>query len=168
MLLDSEMAEVESKIAALERVRHGLERSLVGLQEEELELNDEHESVAESLALQKHRSAMPGTSTAQAAQAAAESGGTTQSNTRTPRRSKAPLFLPSEHDELPSGVAFMSLLGHTAPITALDFSEPYGTLVSAAGDDAVTVWDLTAARQVGRLRGHKGKQMLCSLFAVPC
>lgn len=157
MLLNSELAEVDSKIAALERVKHGLERSLIGLQEEELELNDEHEGVAESLALQKQRSAMPGTSTAQAAAAAAGPGGAAQSNARTPRRSKAPLFLPSEHEELPSGVAFMTLMGHTAPITALDFSEPYGTLVSAAGDDAVTVWDLTAARQVGRLRGHKGQ-----------
>lgn len=68
-----------------------------------------------------------------------------------------PLFLPSEHDELPSGVAFMTLSGHGAPITSLDFSEPYGALVSSAADEAAPiVWDLSSGGQVGRLRGHQG------------
>lgn len=36
-----------------------------------------------------------------------------------------------------------TLSGHTAPITALDFTEPYGTLVSASADETVRLWDLT-------------------------
>lgn len=99
------------------------------------------------------------------------------------RRKKGPAFLPSEHDDLPSGVAFMvcpfppflvkkmetssasvlflsfflkTLTNHTAPITALDFSEPYGTLVSAAADDSLRVWDLCSGEESGRLRGHRG------------
>jgi division protein 1 len=57
---------------------------------------------------------------------------------------------------LPPGVAFMTLANHTGRITALDFTEPYGTLVSAATDDSVRVWDLCSGEEVGRLRGHKG------------
>ena len=91
------------------------------------------------------------------------------------RRRKGPAFLPSEHDELPPGVAFMvnpyvipnpafdqvrllqTLDSHTSPITALDFSEPYGTLVSASQEDAQPrVWDLFSGTEIGRLRGHSG------------
>lgn len=72
------------------------------------------------------------------------------------RRRKGPAFLPSEHDELPSGVAFLTLEGHTAPLTALDYDEPYGTLVTAGQDDAVKVWDLCDGEVLGELRGHKG------------
>lgn len=87
-----------------------------------------------------------------------------------------PAFLPSEHDELPPGVAFMvrfslfshpgirpltcavqkSLSGHSGPITALDFSEPYGTLVTASQEDfAPKVWDLLTGEEVGQLKGHR-------------
>ncbi|TFY70091.1 hypothetical protein EVJ58_g31 [Rhodofomes roseus] len=68
-----------------------------------------------------------------------------------------PTFLPSEHDELPPGVAFMTLESHTTPITALDFSEPYGTLVTASQEDSQPrVWDLLTGEEIGRLRGHQG------------
>ncbi len=49
------------------------------------------------------------------------------------------------------------LESHTTPITALDFSEPYGTLVSASQEDAQPrVWDLLTGEEIGRLRGHRG------------
>jgi len=39
----------------------------------------------------------------------------------------------------------------------LDFSEPYGTLVSASQEDAQPrVWDLFSGAEIGRLRGHRG------------
>lgn len=39
----------------------------------------------------------------------------------------------------------------------MDFSEPYGTLVSASQDDAQPrVWDLLTGEEIGRLRGHRG------------
>lgn len=51
----------------------------------------------------------------------------------------------------------MSLQGHTTPITALDFSEPYGTLVSASLEEPQPrVWDLLTGEEIGRLRGHNG------------
>lgn len=77
------------------------------------------------------------------------------------------LFLPSEHDELPPGVAFMTMSGHTSPIAAIDFSEPYGTLVSSGADDAVRVWDLSTGEQVGSLSGHKGARVLTRHCGMP-
>jgi mitochondrial division protein 1 len=42
-------------------------------------------------------------------------------------------------------------------VTALDFSEPYGTLVSASQEDAQPrVWDLLTGSEIGRLSGHTG------------
>jgi division protein 1 len=84
-----------------------------------------------------------------------------------------PAFLPSEHDELPTGSGFhgqifafsyyhililiQTLESHTTPISTLDFSEPYGTLVSASQEDAQPrVWDLLTGDEIGRLRGHVG------------
>ncbi|KAN0060784.1 Mitochondrial fission protein [Thecaphora frezii] len=151
-LIDSEIATVDAKIQTLERIKSGLKDKLLGLREEELELSDEQEGVSELLAVQKHRRAMPGgpgsAANATAAGATAHQGSS--------RRRKGPLFMPSEHDELPSGVAFMTLANHGGPISALDFSEPYGTLVSASTDETVRVWDLASGDEVGRLRGHNG------------
>ena len=50
-----------------------------------------------------------------------------------------------------------TLDSHTTPVTALDISEPYGTLVSASQEDAQPrVWDLLSGDELGRLRGHAG------------
>lgn len=50
-----------------------------------------------------------------------------------------------------------TLAGHSTPITALDFSEPYGTLVSASQEESQPrVWDLLTGEEIGRLRGHQG------------
>ncbi|WFD36257.1 [histone H3]-dimethyl-L-lysine(36) demethylase [Malassezia cuniculi] len=139
-----EIESVDAKIAALQRVRETLEEELVAVRDEELELQEEREGVASLLDIQRHRRAMPGGSALDVTES------------RGPGRGRhGALFLPSEHDELPPGVAFMTLKGHTSPITALDFSEPYGTLVSSSVDDAVRVWDLSTGEQVGSLDGHK-------------
>lgn len=51
----------------------------------------------------------------------------------------------------------MTLESHLTPIAALDFSEPYGTLVSASQEDAQPrLWDLMTGSEIGRLRGHRG------------
>ncbi|PWN44623.1 WD40 repeat-like protein [Ceraceosorus guamensis] len=158
-LIRKEISAVETKMAALVAVRDRLEHSLLQLREEELELQDEAQGVSELLSLQAHRRNMPGVAGASVASLSTNQSGQSEHATSasSSRRRKGPLFLPSEHDELPSGVAFMTLAGHTAPLTALDFSEPYGALVSAASDDgAPIVWDLSSGGEVGRLRGHEG------------
>jgi division protein 1 len=50
-----------------------------------------------------------------------------------------------------------TLESHTSGIAALDFSEPYGTLVTASQEDArPRVWDLFSGTEIGRLQGHDG------------
>ncbi|KAJ6626942.1 WD40-repeat-containing domain protein [Mycena sp. CBHHK59/15] len=143
-LIHNEITEISHKIAALDGIRAKLEQDLLKLHEDELELDDEFEGVKERLEFEQ--SQRPQKASAQ-----------TFHLPHTSRRRKGPAFLPSEHDELPPGVAFMTLDGHTTPITALDFSEPYGTLVSASQDDAQPrVWDLFSGTEIGRLRGHSG------------
>ncbi|KAI0735570.1 WD40-repeat-containing domain protein [Earliella scabrosa] len=144
-LINNEIEEISHKIDALDAIRAKLEQDLLKLQEEELELDDELEGVRERLELEE--------STTQPARSLSRGAHLPPSS----RRRKGPAFLPSEHDELPPGVAFMSLESHTTPITALDFSEPYGTLVSASQDDTQPrVWDLLTGEEIGRLRGHRG------------
>ncbi|KZP32449.1 WD40 repeat-like protein [Athelia psychrophila] len=146
-LIHSEITEITNKIEALDDIRVKLEQDLLKLQEDDLELDDELEGVKERLEFEESSSRPP------KAKAAAQPNHIHQSS----RRRKGPAFLPSEHNELPPGVAFMSLESHTTPITALDFSEPYGTLVSASQEDAQPrVWDLFSGTEIGRLRGHRG------------
>ncbi|KAL7418917.1 Mitochondrial fission protein [Cryptotrichosporon argae] len=144
-LIHAEIYEVAAKIDALEEIRRRLEASLLRLQEEQLELDDELEGVQELMASPAVTSA--------AGTKALPSGTVGRSS----RRRKGPAFLPSEHDELPSGVAFMTIAAHSAPISALDFNEPYGMLVTAGQDDVVKVWDLCDGEEIGQLRGHIGQ-----------
>ncbi|KAI0344093.1 WD40 repeat-like protein [Trametopsis cervina] len=143
-LIHNEITEITNKIEALDAVRSKLEQDLLKLQEDELELDDELEGVKERLAAEQSTNSSSKTSHHQPHIA------------QSSRRRKGPAFLPSEHEELPPGMAFMTLEGHTTPITALDFSEPYGTLVSASVDDSQPrVWDLLSGEEIGRLRGHR-------------
>lgn len=97
------------------------------------------------------------------------------------RRTKRPTFLPSEHDELPINVSFMvrlhpapvqdamqtvaqTLTGHLDTISALDFTEPYGTLISASADESLRMWDLSTGEETGFLRGHNGALSSVSLI----
>ncbi|KAH9819208.1 WD40-repeat-containing domain protein [Melampsora americana] len=50
----------------------------------------------------------------------------------------------------------MTLKGHTQPISALDFTSPYGQLVSASFDQTLKVWDLISGDEIRELIGHKG------------
>ncbi|WFD30013.1 [histone H3]-dimethyl-L-lysine(36) demethylase [Malassezia sp. CBS 17886] len=147
-LYNSELVAVDAKIAALEATKGTLQQKLVQVREQELELADELDGLTELLELQRHRRAMPGGRALDVdAPPEALPRGTT-------RRRKGPVFFPSEHVDLPADAAFMTFEGHTGAITALDFSEPYGTLVSAAADDAMRVWDLSTGEDVAVLRGH--------------
>jgi len=144
-LINSELEEITRKIDALMDVREKLERELLHIHEDELELDEEMEGVRERLSYEEARHPLGRQQSQQGLAAAASS-----------RRRKGLTFLPSEHDDLPKGVAFMTLAGHTAPITALDMSEPYGLLVSAGQDDSTRLWDLCSGEEVARLRGHIG------------
>ncbi|KAI0248095.1 WD40-repeat-containing domain protein [Lactifluus subvellereus] len=157
-LLHSDIAEITSKIEALDAIRTRLEEDLLKLQEDELELDDELLMVQERLELETSRNG--------------RSGSMHASLMASSRRRKGPAFLPSEHDELPPGVHLWStqtLECGSAPITSLDFSEPYGTLVTASQEDAhPRVWDLLSGEAIGRLRGHAGTVKALQVEAHLC
>ncbi|KAG5646084.1 hypothetical protein DXG03_004507 [Asterophora parasitica] len=164
-LINSEISEITNKIEALDSIRAKLEQDLLKLQEDELELDDECMSNARSVPTQKLTSetVVGVNERLEFEQASSRKSHVHKAATQplhlppSSRRRKGPAFLPSEHDELPPGVAFMTLESHTTPITALDFSEPYGTLVTASQEDAQPrVWDLFSGSEIGRLRGHSG------------
>ena len=64
------------------------------------------------------------------------------------------ISMPILHEHLEPGSKIRELQAHTDVITALDFDAPWGTLVTAALDDTVRVWDLNAGRCIGLLEGH--------------
>lgn len=81
------------------------------------------------------------------------------SNTSTPSKSKKPKSIrrksmPILHEHFEPGTSIREIRAHPDSITALDFDAPFGTMVTAAMDDSVRVWDLNAGRCIGVLDGH--------------
>ncbi|KAL9109193.1 MAG: hypothetical protein Q9227_006118, partial [Pyrenula ochraceoflavens] len=70
-----------------------------------------------------------------------------------PKRSRRK-SMPILHEHLEPGSQIKTLPAHNDTITALDFDIPFGTMVTAALDDTVRVWDLSAGRCIGFLEGH--------------
>ncbi|KAK3067903.1 Mitochondrial fission protein [Teratosphaeriaceae sp. CCFEE 6253] len=70
---------------------------------------------------------------------------------RMPRRT---ISMPVLHEHMEPGTKIRELQAHNDSITAMDFDAPFGTLVTAALDDTVRVWDLNAGRCMGLLEGH--------------
>ncbi|KAI6782108.1 Mitochondrial division protein-like protein [Emericellopsis cladophorae] len=62
--------------------------------------------------------------------------------------------MPILHEHFEPGSSIREIRAHKETITALDFDAPFGTLVTAALDDTVRVWDLNAGRCMGHLEGH--------------
>lgn len=70
------------------------------------------------------------------------------------RRPMRRVSMPILHEHLEPGSKIKEMQAHNDVITALDFDAPWGTLVTAALDDTVRVWDLNAGRCIGLLEGH--------------
>ena len=68
-----------------------------------------------------------------------------------PRRRSAAV----RHGHFEPGTRLRVLPAHTDTVTALDFDAPFGTMVTAALDDTVRVWDLNRGRCLGLLEGHR-------------
>ncbi|KAJ9303030.1 hypothetical protein DTO271G3_404 [Paecilomyces variotii] len=62
--------------------------------------------------------------------------------------------MPILHEHFEPGSLIKEIQAHNDIITALDFDFPFGTMVSAALDDTVRVWDLNSGRCQGFLEGH--------------
>src|SRR5690606_18312740 len=70
------------------------------------------------------------------------------------KRATRRISMPILHEHLHPGSQIKELQAHNDQITAIDFDFPFGTMVTAALDDTVRVWDLNAGRCMGFLEGH--------------
>ncbi|KAL8784825.1 MAG: hypothetical protein Q9213_003729 [Squamulea squamosa] len=61
---------------------------------------------------------------------------------------------PIRHEHFEPGSNIRDLQAHNDIVTAFDFDVPFGTMVTAALDDTVRVWDLNLGRCIGMLDGH--------------
>ncbi|OQE32887.1 hypothetical protein PENFLA_c001G07471 [Penicillium flavigenum] len=62
--------------------------------------------------------------------------------------------MPILHEHFAPGSLIKEIEAHTDMVTAIDFDYPFGTMVSAALDDTVRVWDMNVGRCSGFLEGH--------------
>ncbi|KAJ5370704.1 Mitochondrial division protein 1 [Penicillium cataractarum] len=62
--------------------------------------------------------------------------------------------MPILHEHFAPGSLIKEIDAHTDMVTAIDFDYPFGTMVSAALDDTVRVWDMNVGRCSGLLEGH--------------
>lgn len=62
--------------------------------------------------------------------------------------------MPVLHEHLEPGSHIKTIPAHNDAVTAIDFDQPFGTMVTAALDDTVRVWDLNLGRCMGFLEGH--------------
>ncbi|CAI6342121.1 unnamed protein product [Periconia digitata] len=166
----AEIHEIDNKIANLNTMRKivldrlaGLEMEEMDLEQELLDVDNRIEDLEEELE--------------DAAALAPKSPDTPSNNTNTPEAG-SPEFMsesiyqkiqspkskrkrlmhrksmPILHEHLEPGSKIKELPAHVDTITALDFDAPWGTMVTAALDDTVRVWDLNAGRCIGMLEGH--------------
>ncbi|KAG0151365.1 hypothetical protein CROQUDRAFT_651184 [Cronartium quercuum f. sp. fusiforme G11] len=138
-IISKDLMNIEMKIKKLNEIKEELERSMLNLKEEELELIDEYEGIEESIRSKVGNSK-------------------SEKDLIKPisRRRKGPAFLPSEHDQLPKNVSFMTIPAHTKPISSIDFSNPYEYLISASFDSTLKLWDLSNGEFIKELKGHNG------------
>ncbi|KAH8894090.1 putative mitochondrial fission protein [Thozetella sp. PMI_491] len=175
-MASSEIREIDNKIANLAGMRRILMDRLAALEQEEAVL--EHDIVdvegrleeaqdlfdeADSIAMHTPTK----TDEEGAADKDDESGFMSQSiyeklppgsASSTPRsrkpRSIRKKSMPILHEHFQAGTMIREMRAHQDHVTALDFDAPFGTLVTAALDDSLKVWDLNAGRCIGVLDGH--------------
>ncbi|KAK4964331.1 Mitochondrial fission protein, partial [Elasticomyces elasticus] len=174
-MCSSEIREIDNKIANLNTLRKLVLERLAGLESEEADLEHEiaevhnklenlQEELDDAAALaQKSPSfgARQETDDALDEEKDMDTGFMSESiyekipsprakKHRNPRRKSMPVL----HEHLEPGSRIREIQAHNDTITALDFDVPFGTMVTAALDDTVRVWDLNAGRCIGLLEGH--------------
>ena len=173
-LCSSEIREIDNKIANLNAMRRIVLDRLAGLENDEVELehglsdmDNQIEMMTERLeeqdAVEATKEAQDPSETeapeADAEDASFMSESIYQKLPPASLRKKRPKFtkrksMPVLHEHLESGSHLKTLPAHNDVVTALDFDMPFGTMVTAARDDTVRVWDLNLGRCMGFLEGH--------------
>ncbi|KAF2205471.1 mitochondrial division protein 1 [Delitschia confertaspora ATCC 74209] len=166
----AEIHEIDNKIANLNTMRKIVLDRLAGLENEEAELEHElmevdhkiedlQEELEDAAALAPKSPESP---TSKSQQDSPTGFMTESIYEKLPspspkakrKRNVRRISMPILHEHLEPGSKIKELQAHTDVITAMDFDAPWGTLVTAALDDTVRVWDLNAGRCIGMLEGH--------------
>ncbi|KAE8036865.1 hypothetical protein FH972_009498 [Carpinus fangiana] len=175
-MCSTEIREIDNKIANLNSMRKIVLDRLAGLEQEETEIEQDALSVDNQLEDMQEEledlvalSGAKTPTTAEDGQASKDSPGmeasfmsesiyeklpgSAEKKTKRPKpgRRKTNFIL---HEHLQAGSNIREFPAHHDIVTALDFDVPFGTMVSAALDDTVRVWDLNAGRCMGFLEGH--------------
>lgn len=167
----AEILEIDNKIANLNTLRKMTLDRLAGLEIEEAELEqdllgvdnrieDLQEELDDAAALAPKSPDRPSTADDDAPHDdsfMSESIYKKLPSPKSKKHAKRPIrriSMPILHEHLEPGSKIKELPAHNDTITALDFDAPWGTLVTAALDDTVRVWDLNAGRCIGMLEGH--------------
>jgi division protein 1 len=176
----SEIKEIDTKITNLNTMRKIVLQRLAGHEQEEVDLENEIQEMTEKLqdmldeiqdaAAQATKTPPPEPTPDAPADLAFMSESVYEklpapSPTKTDkekekekekkkRRVNRRKSMPVLHEHMEKGSRIREFQAHNDMITALDFDAPFGTLVSAALDDTVRVWDLNAGRCIGLLEGH--------------
>ncbi|KAK4942698.1 Mitochondrial fission protein [Elasticomyces elasticus] len=175
----TEIRDIDNKIANLQNMRKIVLDRLAGLENEEaevehelLELDNKIEDVQEEL--EEQGALEPADDTANVPRPitpeseAMDASFMSQSiyeklpataSPKSPKTKRKPTYarrksMPVLHEHLEPGSHIKTIPAHNDTITALDFDQPFGTMVSAALDDTVRVWDLNLGRCMGFLEGH--------------
>ncbi|CAK3873336.1 Mitochondrial division 1 [Lecanosticta acicola] len=178
----SEIREIDSKIANLNTMRKVVLERMAGLEDEERDLEQELSDAVEKLEVAQEewddeQATAARTDPALAAQRqekltqeeeeeAQDTPGfmsesiydklpKTRESPKTKRKKvNRRISMPVLHEHMEPGSRIREVQAHNDIVTALDFDAPFGTLVTAALDDTVRVWDLNAGRCMGMLEGH--------------
>jgi division protein 1 len=171
-MCSSEIREIDTKISNLNTMRRIVLERMANLEQEEVDLEQEllgvdnqiedlQEELEDAAALAGRKS--PQTATSGGDEPAGGAGTEFMSESiyekiPSPKKKRRGIArrisMPILHEHMEPGSRIREMQAHNDVITALDFDYPYGTLVTAALDDTVRVWDLHAGRCMGLLEGH--------------
>ncbi|OJI95952.1 hypothetical protein ASPVEDRAFT_48235 [Aspergillus versicolor CBS 583.65] len=172
-MCSSEILDIDNKIANFHRMRQIVLDRLAGLEMEEAELEhevNEIENKLEDMGEGSDQTAQneaptpasegneePSSSEDQAMDASFMSESIYQ-KIPSPRslkhRSIRKRSMPVLHEHFAPGSEIKEMQAHNDVVTAIDFDYPFGTMITAALDDTVRVWDLNVGRCTGFLEGH--------------
>ncbi|CAG8430066.1 unnamed protein product [Penicillium salamii] len=177
-MCSAEIHEIDNKVANLHKIRKivldrlaGLEMDEAGLEAELTELDNKLEEFPEEeeeasdtptateTSQQENRDESLGSSDDPAMDASFMSESIyeklpTSSPKSLRHRSNRKRSMPILHEHFEPGSLIKEIEAHTDMVTAIDFDYPFGTMVSAALDDTVRVWDMNVGRCSGFLEGH--------------
>ncbi|KAL2849044.1 mitochondrial division protein 1 [Aspergillus pseudodeflectus] len=171
-MCSSEILDIDNKIANFHRMRQIVLDRLAGLEMEEAELEHEVTEIENKLEdmqeeeAQNQPVATPGSSEANDDSLVSEDPAMDASfmsesiyqKLPSPRslkhRSIRKRSMPVLHEHFAPGSEIKEMQAHNDVVTAIDFDYPFGTMITAALDDTVRVWDLNVGRCTGFLEGH--------------